>query len=87
MQRIYKSPFGGVILAVLYLAIGATGVLAIASLSKTEIENILIRYIPWNLRINFLLLIVALYFCRRDMARMIKSLFLRATESAEVEGN
>jgi 4-amino-4-deoxy-L-arabinose transferase-like glycosyltransferase len=67
MKRIYDHRFYPLLLVFGYLCLLGIDIYVMDYLSKGEIENILKKWIPWGLRVNFFLLLVAAVICFRDI--------------------
>ena len=82
LQGIEKSASFPWILGVLYAVFAGGLVWAVLGVSRFRMEQALTVWIPWNLRIAFLLLILGLFACRDDLKTAFRSAFLREEEPA-----
>lgn len=72
LAGIYRNPFFPLMLGALYLISIGVDVYLVDYSSKASIEHILTKWIPWGLKINGFLLLVATLFCWRDLWGMAK---------------
>jgi len=80
LQRIEKSASFPWVLGVLYAVFAVGLVWAVAGISRFRMEQALTVWVPWNLRTAFLLLILGLFACRRDLKAAFGDVFLREGE-------
>ena len=64
-----------VVIGALYLLLVAAAIYTMDHYAKEDIENMLKRWVPWNLRLNFLVLLIAAAFCLRDIRGAFKKAF------------
>lgn len=79
-QKLLRGLDNPWVIGALYFLIAGTAVFVMDHSSKEEIENILKRWMPWSLRLNFLVLLIAGLFCLRDMAGAWRRVFCSAGE-------
>lgn len=75
MQKIYESPYYILILYVIYLSLLGIALYIIDYFPKEEINGILKKWIPWNLKINFLFLLAGVVICHRDIHGAFKEFY------------
>jgi 4-amino-4-deoxy-L-arabinose transferase-like glycosyltransferase len=80
-QKISNGWIGVILIGFFYLLWLGIAVYFMDHYTKAEIENILVRWIPWNLRINALILLLVLIFCWPDIAGALKSFFRKGGSS------
>ena len=84
MQNLNKNFFFTTVLAGLYLGFIAVFVYVIDYFPKAEIQNLLPRWIPWCLRLNFLLIMIGLIFCWKDITDAFRNLDAGESGSGEM---
>ena len=72
IEKTYKSRFYPLILCLIHLSLLGISVYIVDYFSKAEIKNILERWVPWNLRLNFLLISAGIVICHRDILGVFK---------------
>ncbi|MFA4917100.1 MAG: hypothetical protein WC560_10570 [Syntrophales bacterium] len=77
MQKIYDSRLYPAVIGVLYLILCGIVIYTIAYYPKGKIEVILMKWVPWSLRINFLLLLIGILSTWGDISGIFKKLFVR----------
>jgi len=68
----YDYRFYPLVLLFGYLCLLGVDVYLLDYFSKGEITNILKKWIPWGLRVNFLLLVIAVAICYRDLLNLAR---------------
>ena len=81
LQRIEENASFPWVMAALYAAFAVGLAWAIAGVSRFRMEQALTVWVPWNLRIAFLLLILGLFACRDDLKAAFRDTFLREGET------
>ncbi|MFH1351671.1 MAG: glycosyltransferase family 39 protein [Pseudomonadota bacterium] len=71
-RKIYEGRTYPLILCLVHLSILGIGVYMVDYFSKEEISGILMRWVPWNLRINFLLILMGTVICFHDIIGTFK---------------
>lgn len=71
LQRIYHHRFYPLVLVFAYLCLLGIDVILLDYLSKGDITNLLKKWVPWGLKINFFLLLISLVLCYRDFRNLI----------------
>ena len=72
LKKIYDYRFYPLILVFIYLCLFGVDVYLLDHFSKGEITNILKKWVPWGLRVNFFLLVIAVAICYRDLLNLTK---------------
>ena len=72
LKKIYDHRFYPLILLFGYLCLLGLDVYLLDHFSKGEITNILKKWIPWGLRVNFFLLVIAVAICFRDLLNLAR---------------
>jgi hypothetical protein len=72
LERIYHHRFYPVILLFVYLCLLGIDVYLMDHWSKGEITELLKRWVPWGLRVNFFLLLVSVVLCYRDIQGLFR---------------
>ena len=70
LEKIYKNRFYPLLLVFAYLCLLGVDVYLVDHLQKGQITEILKKWIPWGLKINFFLLLTAILFCCRDFMNL-----------------
>jgi hypothetical protein len=89
-QKISNGWIGVILIGFIYLLWIGIAVYFMVHYTKAEIENLLVRWIPWNLRINVLILLLVLTFCWPGIAVALKSFIGKSSPSGDEtkeEGN
>lgn len=77
LSKIYNKHGFGLILFGVYLTLAGTGVWIITFIPYSEIIRGLEKSVPWVLRINLFMLVVAVSVCRRELRNFVKIFFNR----------
>ena len=77
LRKIYDHRFYPLILVFVYLCLLGVDVYVLDHKSKGQITEILKTWVPWGLRINFLLILTAILICFRDLAALTKGFINR----------
>ncbi len=77
LKKIYHHRFYPLVLAFLYLCLWGVDVYLLDFWSKGEITQLLKKWVPWSLRVNFFLLVVSIVLCYRDLWRLIRQFLNR----------
>ena len=77
LEKIYNHRFYPLLLVFAYLCLLGVDVYLVDHLQKGQITEILKKWIPWGLKINFFLLLTAILFCRRDFMNLAGKFFNR----------
>lgn len=72
LKKIYDHRFYPLILVFAYLCLLGVDVYLLDYFSKGEITNVLKKWVPWGLRVNFFLLLIAVAICYRDLWNLVK---------------
>ena len=64
--------FYPVLLLLAYLSLMGVDVYLLDHLSKSQLTEILKRWVPLSLKVNFFMLVTALFFCYRDLLEVIR---------------
>ncbi|MBW1773294.1 MAG: glycosyltransferase family 39 protein [Deltaproteobacteria bacterium] len=72
LKKMYDYRFYPLVLLFGYLCLLGVDVYLLDYFSKGEITNILKKWIPWGLRVNFLLLVIAVAICYRDLLNLAR---------------
>jgi len=75
LRNLYDSRFSGWVVAAAYLLLAGVILYVIDYHPKAALETLLINGTPWTLRINFLLILIGIGLCRRDLAAFLQTLF------------
>lgn len=73
MQKIYENRFFPVILVLGHLTLFGIVIYIMDYFPRGEINEILKKWVPWNLRVNFLLLLVGIFLSHQDILGSIKN--------------
>lgn len=68
----YDHRFYPLILLFVYLCLLGVDVYLLDHFSKGELTNILKKWVPWGLRVNFFLLIISIAICYRDLLNLAR---------------
>jgi hypothetical protein len=83
IQKIYESRYYALGLFILYLLTAGALIFAIDYIPKEHIAELLKRWVPWNLKAGFLLLMIGVIICRRDIAGSIADLWKSGPDSGQ----
>lgn len=72
MEKIYKSRLYPLILYLVHLSLLGISVYIMDYFSKAEIKNILERWVPLSLRLNFMLIAAGIVICHKDIFGVLK---------------
>ncbi len=72
LKKIYDHRFYPLILVFVNLCLLGVDVYLLDYFSKGEITNILKKWVPWGLRVNFFLLVISVAICYRDLWNLVK---------------
>lgn len=72
LRKIYDHRFYPLVLLFVYLCLLGVDVYLLDHFSKGEITNILKKWIPWGLRVNFFLLVISVAICYRDLQNLAR---------------
>jgi hypothetical protein len=75
LQNLYDNRFSGWMIAAAYLVLAGAMLYVIDYHPKAALETLLMNGTPWSLRINFLLILIGIGLCRRDLAACLQELF------------
>ncbi len=81
-KRLDDSVYFPLLVGFLYACLAGALVYFLAGHDKVQLELVLVKWVPWNLRLNFLLMAAAAIWCRRDWVAALGDLFLRAPAGA-----
>ncbi len=74
LNKIYHNPFYPVILAAIHLALLGTVVYFVDFYSKDQIENVLKKWVYWNLLFNAFFILAGIILCRQDIMSAFKKI-------------
>jgi hypothetical protein len=72
LEKLYHHRFYPLLLCAAYLMLLGIIVYVIDYYSRETITHILKKWIPWNLKVNFLVIVIAILFCSRDLLDQAK---------------
>ena len=72
LKKMYDHRFYPLILLFVYLCLLGVDVYLLDHFSKGELTNILKKWVPWGLRVNFFLLIISIAICYRDLLNLAR---------------
>ena len=72
LKQMYNYRFYPLMLLFLYLCLFGVDVYLLDYFSKGEITNILKKWVPWGLRVNFFLLVISAAICYRDLLNLAR---------------
>ena len=75
LNKIYHHRYYPVLLLGVHLAIFGLAVFSIDYFSRDEIKNLLKKWVPWNLKLNFLLIIAGIGVCYQGLLNIVKQLW------------
>ncbi len=78
LKKIYNYRFFPLVIYALYFLFFGVVVYFVDFIDKEETKDILKKWVPWNLKINFFLILIGLVFCGRDIIEALKSLRARS---------
>lgn len=73
-SKFYRHRYYPVFLCALYLVLFGIIIYFADFFDKGEIKNLLKKWLPWNLKVNFFLILICLVLCGRDILDALKSL-------------
>ena len=77
MRKIFEGRFYPLVLYLGYLLLMGIAVYLIDHNTKAEITEALKKWIPWNLKLNFLLILIGVGICLKEITRAFKALLNR----------